>query len=296
MKYLNFGSLNIDKVYGVCHFVKAGETIASHTYQEYTGGKGLNQSIALAKAGLPIFHAGKIGSDGFQLEKQLHRYGVDTQYLFHSCLPSGHAIIQVDDHGENCILLYGGANHDLQMDEIVTVFDDFDEGDCLFLQNEINHMSQIINLAYQKGMRIVLNPSPIDQIKETVDFHKISDLILNETEGSQLTNQTDPMKILEELVKVYPHLKIVLTLGSKGALYKDKETCIYQKSYPCKVIDTTGAGDTFLGYFYANLLKTSNIQMSLEIASKAASVAVRYQGAFIPDMKDIQSIKWDDNK
>lgn len=251
MKFLNYGSLNIDKIYEVEHFVRAKETCASLSYYELPGGKGLNQSIALARLNIPVYHAGKIGKDGLFLKDLLENQGVNTKYLQISDEVSGHAIIQVDQQGENCILLYGGANQTITSDEIKMTFKDFSKGDCLFLQNEVNRIDEMINLAKEKEMLVVLNPSPVNNIKEKISFEQIDYLILNEVEGQVLTNQEKPEKILETLIQEYPHIKIILTLGSQGAIYQDCQQIIRQSAYPCSCLDTTGAGDTFTGFFFS---------------------------------------------
>lgn len=137
MKFLNYGSLNIDKIYEVEHFVQAKETCASLRYYELPGGKGLNQSIALARLNIPVYHAGKIGKDGLFLKDLLEKQGVNTKYLQISDEVSGHAIIQVDQQGENCILLYGGANQTITSDEIKMVFKDFSKGIVYFYKMKL---------------------------------------------------------------------------------------------------------------------------------------------------------------
>ena len=108
MKILNFGSVNIDFTYRVPHFVRPGETLAATSVTRNAGGKGFNQSVALARAGCDVYHAGHIGEDGFFLVDLCRNYGVHTDFLTKVSTPTGNAIIQVDGSGANCILLYGG--------------------------------------------------------------------------------------------------------------------------------------------------------------------------------------------
>ena len=163
MKVLSFGSLNIDYVYKVDHFVQKGETLSSKSLNVFSGGKGLNQSIALAKAGVETYHAGAIGEDGKFLLEILEEAGVDT-----SCVKilsderTGNAIIQNDEDGDNCILLYGGANQAITKAQVDAVLSRFDAGDYLVLQNEINELPYMMTKAHEKGMKIVLNPSPMN--------------------------------------------------------------------------------------------------------------------------------------
>jgi len=152
MKILNFGSLNTDHVYKVKNFVTPGETIKSTQYIKKVGGKGLNQSIAIKRAGHDVFHAGAVGEDGQMLVDFLKKDNVNTDNVKLSEIPTGHAIIQVDEKGENCILLYGGANQNISESFADEVLQDFSQGDYIVLQNETNIVPCVIEKAYEKGM------------------------------------------------------------------------------------------------------------------------------------------------
>jgi ribokinase len=199
MKILNFGSLNIDYVYSVDHFVEPGETILANDLKTFCGGKGLNQSIAIARAGGEIYHAGCVGQDGQILLDKLNDHGVNTQYINMLPGPSGHAIIQVNRNGQNCIFLFGGANQKITKAFIDQVLANFEKGDILLLQNEINHMPYIMGEAHKKGLDIALNPSPISRslVKYPLQFVKY--FILNEIEGKKLSGQASPEKIVERI-------------------------------------------------------------------------------------------------
>ena len=152
MKILNFGSLNLDYVYDVEHFVRKGETIASREMRIFCGGKGLNQSVALSKAGAPVYHAGLVGQDGGILREMLLSAGVHDELV--RCLPdtpTGNAIIQRDATGDNCILLYGGANRMVTKEFVREVLEGFSAGDWLVLQNEISQIPYIVDLAYERA-------------------------------------------------------------------------------------------------------------------------------------------------
>lgn len=289
MKILNFGSLNIDKVYTVPHFVSAGETLSSTNYEEFPGGKGLNQSIALAKAGAEVFHCGKISKDGLSLKNILSESNVNTDWIDENGSTTGHAIIQVSTSGENCILLFGGANKEITIDQINRVLENFSTNDILLLQNEINHLEYIVKAAHKKGIKIVLNPSPIDESLTTVDYSKIDYLILNEIEAKAITDEDSMEKIFQQLLSLNSQLKIVLTLGTKGVIYKDNAQEFSQAVYKVNAVDTTAAGDTFLGYFLSQISQHADIKKALQIASKAASIAVTRKGAAssIPTLKEV---------
>lgn len=289
MKILNFGSLNLDLVYQMPHFIRAGETLSSTAFNKNVGGKGLNQSVALAKAGAEIYHAGMIGEDGEMLRAFLADNGVDTRFVRTIDQPSGHAVIQVEPAGNNCIFLYGGANQCITEAFIQEALEPFGEGDFLVLQNEINLIDKIIEAAYAKGMQVVLNPSPIADNLKDLPLEKISWFILNEIEGGELSGETDPDKILDKLTQLYPHAQIVLTLGGDGSVYCGKGQRIRQQVYKVQAVDTTAAGDTFTGFFFAAVADGVEPAEALKRASKASSISVTRPGAAasIPTLKEV---------
>ncbi len=280
MKVLNFGSLNIDYVYQVEDFVRAGQTISSSALNLYCGGKGLNQSVAFSRAGAKTYHAGIIGAEGQMLVDMLASSGVDVTFVRRTGdIPTGHAIIQVNRNGENCIMLYGGANETVSESFAAEVLSNFGAGDLLMLQNEINNLDFIIRTAKKRQMKIALNPSPFNEKITALDLSLIDYIILNETEGMEITGKSAPDDIIETLLVRFPDLKITLTLGSRGSRYADKATRAEQGIFKTKVVDTTAAGDTFTGYFYFSILSGKSPEESLKIASKASSVTVSRQGA-----------------
>lgn len=279
MKILNFGSLNIDYVYDVDHIVQAGETIAAGEMNTFLGGKGFNQSVALAKAGTYVYHAGIVGKDGLLFLQYCKEYGIDTSYINVSEEKSGHTIIQLDRNAQNCILIYGGSNRKIDEAFVDSVLENFSEGDFLLLQNEISCIPYIIDSAYRRGMYVVLNPSPMDENLNKCDLTKVSCFILNEIEGNQMTGESDSEKILEQLLRRYPAACFVLTLGSEGAIYRDRRRCLRQGVFETKAVDTTAAGDTFTGYFIAALSQKKEIVEALEISACAAALTVSRKGA-----------------
>lgn len=289
MKVLNIGSLNYDYVYHVDHIILPGETMDSSKREIFYGGKGFNQSVSLAKAGLPVYHAGMLGTDSADFIKVCRSYGVHTDYIKTCDINSGHAIIQIDKNGQNSILLFGGSNRELSTDYIDGVLHDFKKGDYLILQNEVNLLSYMIDQAYTLGMNIVLNPSPYNEVIEACDLSKVTYLLLNEVEGCQITKENEPDAILSALSKRLPATKILLTLGAKGCLYFDGENRYEQPVFPVDVVDTTAAGDTFTGYFIASLIQNKNVSDALKTASKASSIAVSKKGAApsIPALEEV---------
>lgn len=289
MKVLNIGSMNLDHVYNVDHIVQPGETQATTGMNIFLGGKGMNQSIALAKAGANVYHGGMIGKDGQAFIEACKEYGVNHYYIEKIEGKTGHAIIQIDKNAQNCILLYGGTNESLTEDYVDRVIKDFDEGDFLLLQNEVNMLPYIVDKAYEKGMKIALNPSPFNEKLDAVDMSKISYFIMNEVEGEQITGLKEPDEIIAKIVEMYPDAKIVLTLGGDGAIYSDKDVRYHQPIFPVEAVDTTAAGDTFTGYFLTGIIEGMEIPEILKMSAKASSIAVTRQGAVpsIPYRKEV---------
>ena len=147
------------------------------------------------------------------------------------------------------------------------------------MQNEVNMLPYIIDKAYEKGICIVLNPSPFNEKLNACDLTKISIFLLNEIEGEQLTGVKKPEEILTKMLELFPKAKVVLTLGKEGAFYVDGEVKYYQPSFKVKAVDTTAAGDTFTGYFLAGLLENMPIKEILEMSAKASSITVTRHGA-----------------
>ena len=279
MRVLNIGSLNLDYVYNVDHIILPGETEATGGLNLYLGGKGINQSMALAKAGVEIYHGGMIGEDGQPFLDACHQYGVQDRYIRKIDEKTGHTIIQIDKHAQNSILLYGGANQCLTKEYVDEVLADFDAEDILLLQNEVNLLPYIVDQAYAKGMTIALNPSPYNEKLDAVDMTKISIFLVNEVEGGQITGAADPQEILKIMLEKFPHARIVLTLGKDGAVYADANETHFQPIFPVQAVDTTAAGDTFTGYFLAGISEGMSIPDTLRMSAKASSIAVTRPGA-----------------
>ena len=278
MKVLNFGSLNLDYVYQVDHMVQAGETLSSIDRKVFCGGKGLNQSIALARAGAQVYHAGLIGPEGEMLVDILKEANVNVELVGQIEEATGHAMIQVDPSGQNCILIYGGANRKINQDMVDRVLAKFEAGDILVLQNEISELGYIIDRAYEKKMKIVLNPSPWSESLGQIDPAKITLFVCNEIEAQAMTGQQEIQKMLQAM----QGKQVVLTVGKDGAWYQDE--CgmrSFQTAFHVKAVDTTGAGDTFTGYFVENWSKGEDPQLCLKYAAKAAAISVSRPGAAI---------------
>ncbi len=292
MKILNYGSLCIDHVYSVPYFVKPGETLSCTNYERHPGGKGLNQSLALAYAGADVWHAGMVGDDGVWLKELLTEAGVSTAMIQVTDTPSGHALIQVNPDGENAIVICGGANKTVTIDDLDKVFAQCAEGDCLLLQNEISSMSEIMKAAKSISMRIAFNAAPITEAVLHYPLECVDLFILNEVEAAALSGQKAPQQMIKRLTESYPHACVVLTLGEQGAIYGDSERIVHQDAFTVEALDTTGAGDTFTGFFLAGWLDGQTIEQCLEVACQAAAICVTRKGAAtsIPSEFDIRQV------
>lgn len=292
MKILVLGSINIDYNYSVGHITTPKETQASFQLETFPGGKGLNQAITLTRAGMDVRMAGMVGADGVSLVEKLQQDGIDTSLI--RVLEeerTGHAVIQVDEVGQNAILLYGGANRKIDEAYIDEVLDGYHKDDVLVLQNEISCLQYAIDRAYEKEMYIVLNPSPCTGELLNSDLTKVSLFCLNEVEGRSMTSYVQPGDILLHLREQYPDSEFLFTLGSQGAFFKHDDGQSYQPAIKVPVVDTTAAGDIFEGYFLAAYLQGKNPTEALKIATYAAGLAITHEGAAYcsaPFMEQVQ--------
>ena len=301
MKVLDFGSLNIDNVYSVDHFVRGGETISSEKLEVFSGGKGLNQSIALSKAlagsGILVYHAGAVGKeDGDFLLTQLEEAGVDISFTARLPVKTGHAIIQRDRTGQNCILLFGGANQAVTEEMADEVLKDFEAGDFLILQNEISQIRYIMEKAHEKGMKIFLNPSPMDEKIAGYPLEYVDCFLLNEIEAAGICgieeDAVSKEELLDQISRRFPDAQIVLTLGGEGSMYKKGDFIAKQGIYKVPVADTTAAGDTFTGYFIGGIARGESIEEALDHGARASAIAVSRPGAApsIPDRDEVEKM------
>lgn len=292
MKILDFGSINIDHVYNVPHMIRPGETLSSSDVNDFAGGKGANQSVALAKAGADVWFSGKVGEDGQWLLDKLKSNGVNTDLVSKYDGPTGHTIIQLTPEGENSIILFGGGNQSITEDEIRRTFDHFEEGDYLVLQNEINLMPLILETAHKKGMKICLNPAPYDKSINDWPLEYVDILIVNELEAEGLAAEGGSFEdVLKALTGKFKDTEIIMTVGESGSYYGKNEKTIHVPITKTRAVDTTAAGDTFLGYYLASRINGFKVKESMGRASKASSITVSRPGAMdsIPMLREIDT-------
>ncbi len=279
MKILNFGSLNMDYVYEVDHFVEPGETMSSNGLFVNCGGKGLNQSIAAAKAGNVVYHAGFVGKGGEALAEKLAENHVNISLLKETPENCGHAIIQVDKNGQNCILLYGGTNQLYTKEYINETLDKFGSDGLVLLQNETNLVGYMIEESHKRGLKIAFNGAPMNEKVLGYPLELLDWLIVNEVEGRQIAGCEKDEEILPILKEKFPKGNILLTLGSRGAICYSQGETYKIGCYQVEVVDTTAAGDTFSGFFLYGILNGESISDSLLLATTASALAIGKQGA-----------------
>ncbi|MEL6610347.1 MAG: ribokinase [Pseudomonadota bacterium] len=279
------GSINADHFYDVPNIPAPGETLAATGHRIGLGGKGANQSVAAAQAGAKVVHIGAVGDDGSWAVERLAALGVDTTHIRTSDQPTAHAIISVDAAGENSIVIYSGANLDQSEDGIETALSQGQEGDLLILQNETSHQVTAARFAHEQGLSVIYSAAPfaVDAVKDMLPFTDI--LVVNEIEAQQLTDA------LETTLDGLPVEGVVVTKGSKGAEFHalDEGEVISVPAIPVTPVDTTGAGDTFLGYLVAALDQGSEMEDALKLASRAAALKVTRPGTAdaIPSREEV---------
>lgn len=292
MKVVNFGSLNIDHVYTLDHIVTPGETLACASLDIVAGGKGMNQSVALAKCGVDTVHAGCVGTDGGWLRDMLVGVGVDCSYLRDTNCPNGHAVIQVEKNGQNSIFIFGGSNQQLTEELIDETLSDL-SGDCMVvMQNETSNIVHVAEKCRELLIPLAFNPSPVSKdLLASFPFETVDYLLINETEGKAISGKENPEDIITALLRKYPKMKLILTLGSEGALYADSAQRVSQSAFRVKATDTTAAGDTFTGFFLGSIIEGYDVQSSLRRACAASALAVTRPGAVpsIPSRDEVES-------
>ncbi|WP_100656556.1 ribokinase [Alteromonas flava] len=289
MAVINFGSINIDHVYQVEHFVQPGETIASHHYQQLLGGKGANQSIALAKAGAEVRHVGRINNNDAHIKQTLIKQGIDCKHVQCTDTPSGHAIIQVTPNGENAIVLFGGANQELDHKTVLAALDNVKSTDWVLTQNETSAIEDALKLAKEKGLKVAFNPAPMTESVKSLPLECIDLLIVNEVEAAEFAGTQDMAGIEAYFTEHWQHGEVIITLGKQGVIMLRKGQKIEVSAFVVDAIDTTAAGDTFIGYFLAAYTDHVDPKQALTRGCAASALAVTVEGAAqsIPDVDKV---------
>lgn len=285
MTIYNLGSINIDLVYRVDHFPVPGETLTSDDFSKGLGGKGANQSIAIARAGGDVRHIGAIGEDGRWALDIIAQSGADVRGVTLIDTPTGHAVINVDQAGENTIVLFAGANRALTETQISESLEGATAKDWLLLQNETSLGVFAARLAKSKGMKIAYSAAPFEA-EHALEVLPLTDLIaVNEGEAAQLS------QALGVDAKDIDVPQLLVTKGAHGVWYRDARGTYEQPVFSVAPLDTTGAGDTFLGYFLAALDGANPVQTALETATAASAIQITRHGAAsaIPLRAEVQA-------
>lgn len=287
MTIYNLGSLNIDLIFAVDRFPAIGETLTAKGLTRGLGGKGANQSVAAAKAGSTVHHIGLVGEDGVWMKEALAGYGVDvTHTKVLTDENSGQATVYVDPTGENMIVIHIGANGCIDDALVETALADAKDGDWLILQNETNHVAEAARAARSRGMKVAYSTAPFEAAAVDAVLSDVDLLVMNEVESQQLAVALPGRKAdLEQRDRL-------ITLGKDGArLHMRDGTEFATAGFRVEAIDTTGAGDTFLGYFVSGLDTNMEPEAALRRAAAAAAIQVTQRGASnaIPARKTVEA-------
>lgn len=291
MTILNLGSINADFFYRVPHLPQAGETLAATSMLRGLGGKGANMSVAAARAGARTTHIGAVGADGRWAVERLTEYGVDTRQIeILDEVPTGHAIINVDDQGENAIVLLPGANHKISEAMIGAALVEASPGDTLLMQNETNNQTYAARIAHDLGLRVAYAAAPFGVEAVQAVLPMVDDLFLNAVEASQLEQATGRTPADLDVAHV------IVTRGSQGCTLYDNENGEIRQFPALSVtpVDTTGAGDTFTGYALAAMDRGLPLPQAITLATRAAALMVTRHGTadVIPDLKEVQEARF----
>ena len=290
MAVINFGSINIDHVYQVDHFVQPGETLSSTHYQQLLGGKGANQSIALAKAGSDVRHVGKIHELDSHFKQTMIKQGIDCKYVSCTDIPTGHAIIQVAKTGENAIVLFGGANQALDEQDVMRALDAAQPNDWVLTQNETSAIEPLLRQAKAMDLRVAFNPAPMTESVKQLPHDCINLLIVNEVEAAEIAGVSELDEIEAYFRKDWPHADVLITLGKNGVRMLEKDNTIDVPAFSVDAVDTTAAGDTFIGYFLSAFNQRQDAKTAITRACAASAIAVTREGAAqsIPTVEEVE--------
>jgi ribokinase len=287
MAIWNLGSINADFVYSVPHVPAPGETLASTKRQMFLGGKGTNMSVAAARAGARVNHIGAVGEDGRWAVERLLEYGVDTRNITVIGTETAQAIIMVDPHGENSIVLHPGANAEIPQATLQAALSEAETGDWLVIQNETNLQRTAASLGKKLGLQVAYAAAPFDAERVQAVLPYLDFLILNAVEAEQLAQATgqSPADL--------PVRDVIVTLGSEGADWYGAEGKQHFPAIKVTPVDTTGAGDTFTGYVLAGLDRGMPMAQAIAQATKAGALMVTRHGTadVIPDLSEVQAFR-----
>ncbi|MGL5312222.1 MAG: ribokinase [Peptostreptococcaceae bacterium] len=294
------GSLNMDLVVKVDTMPKAGQTLIGSNFKEVPGGKGANQAVAMARLGGDVSMIGKVGNDGFgeTLINALKNDNVNTKYIGIEEGPTGVALITVDKNAENSIVVAPGANFKVQASDIDSNIDAINNSDIVVVQLEtpLDTIKYALQKAKEAGKYTILNPAPAVVLEDTI-IENVDLLTPNETEleilsGVEINNEEDINRAAQILIEKGVR-ELIVTLGSKGSLYINREKSMFKKAYKVDAVDTTAAGDSYTGALSVAFANGKDVVEAMDFASKVGALSVMKEGAqsSLPTLKDVENFR-----
>ncbi|WP_195334924.1 ribokinase [Paraclostridium bifermentans] len=291
------GSLNMDLVVNVDNMPKKGQTLIGSDFKEVPGGKGANQAVAMARLGGDVTMIGKVGTDSFgqTLIDALKNDNVNTTYVHKEDGPTGVAMITVDKNAENSIVVAPGANFKVKENDIDKNIDAIKNSDIVVVQLEtpLETIKYALKSAKELGKYTILNPAPAVKLEDSI-IANVDLLTPNETEleilsGVSINCEDDILKAAQTMIEKGVK-ELIVTLGSKGSLYINKEISMFKKSYKVDAVDTTAAGDSYTGALSVAFSKGENIEVAMDFASRVGALCVTKEGAqsSLPTLEEVE--------
>lgn len=294
------GSLNMDLVVNVDTMPKPGQTIIGSNFKEVPGGKGANQAVAMARLNGNVSMIGKVGEDGFgqTLINSLKNDKVDTTYIQTAKGATGVALITVDKNAQNSIVVSPGANFEVKEDDIDNNIEAIKNSDIVVLQLEtpLNTIKYALNKVKELNKYTILNPAPAvkldDEIIKNVDLLTPNETELEIISGVSIETEEDIQKAAQIMIEKGVK-ELIVTLGSKGSLYINKEKSMFKKAYKVEAVDTTAAGDSYTGALAVALSQDKCIEDAMDFASKVGALSVLKEGAqsSLPTLEDVENFR-----
>ena len=294
------GSLNMDLVVNVDTMPKPGQTIIGSNFKEVPGGKGANQAVAMARLNGNVSMIDKVGEDGFgqTLINSLKNDKVDTTYIQTAKGATGVALITVDKNAQNSIVVSPGANFEVKEDDIDNNIEAIKNSDIVVLQLEtpLDTIKYALNKAKELNKYTILNPAPAvkldDEIIKNVDLLTPNETELEIISGVSIENEEDIQKAAQIMIEKGVK-ELIVTLGSKGSLYINKEKSMFKKAYKVEAVDTTAAGDSYTGALAVALSQDKGMEEAMDFASKVGALSVLKEGAqsSLPTLDDVESFR-----
>ena len=279
---------------------KGGQTVIGGDFKEVPGGKGANQAVAMARLGGNVNMIGKVGNDGFgqTLLNALNNDNVNTEYINKDDVSTGVAMITVDKNAENSIVVAPGANFKVDKEYIDKSIEGIKNSDIVVLQLEtpIDTIKYALSKSKELGKYTILNPAPAVKLEDDI-ICNVDLLTPNETEleilsGVEIKNEDDIQKAAQTMIDKGVK-ELIVTLGSKGSLYINKEKSMFKNAYKVEAIDTTAAGDSYTGALAVAFANGKNIEDAMDFASKVGALSVQKEGAqsSLPTLEDVENFR-----